>query len=49
MSVYYVQLLNGKVIQAALPNLLRLTERDIKWEDEVHVFWRAENGIVLSQ
>ena len=48
MSVYYIQLTNGKVVQAALPNLLRLTERDIKWEDEVSIFWRPENGIVLT-
>lgn len=48
MSIYYVQLLSGKVVQAALPNLLRLSERDVKWDDEVYLFWRAENGVLLT-
>ncbi len=48
MSIYYVQLESGKVVQSALPNLLRLSERDIKWEDEVYLFWRAENSVVLA-
>ncbi|MEI8295117.1 MAG: polyamine ABC transporter ATP-binding protein [Alphaproteobacteria bacterium] len=48
MSIYYVELASGQIIRAALPNLLRLSERDVKWDDEVHVFWRAENGIVLT-
>ncbi len=48
ISIYYIQLDSGKIIQAALPNLLRLSERDVKWEDEIYVFWRAENGIILT-
>lgn len=48
MSIYYVQLESGKVIQSALPNLLRLSERDVKWDDEVYLFWRAENSVVLA-
>lgn len=47
MSIYYVRLSSGKIVQAALPNLLRLSERDVQWEDEVYLFWRAENGVVL--
>ncbi|MBM3632508.1 MAG: polyamine ABC transporter ATP-binding protein [Alphaproteobacteria bacterium] len=47
-SIYYVELSSGKIIQAALPNLLRLSERDIKWDDEIYVYWRAENGVVLT-
>jgi putrescine transport system ATP-binding protein len=46
-SNYHIQLTSGKMIQAALPNLYRLTEREIKWDDEVHVFWLSENGILL--
>lgn len=48
LSIYYIQLESGRVIQAALPNLLRLSERDVTWDDEVYVFWRAENGVVLT-
>jgi putrescine transport system ATP-binding protein len=48
ISIYYVELPSGKVIQAALPNLLRLSERDVKWEDEIYLYWRAENGVVLT-
>lgn len=48
MSIYHIALSSGKIIQAALPNLYRLSERDIQWDDEVYVYWRAENGIVLT-
>lgn len=48
ISIYYVELPSGKVIQAALPNLLRLSERDVKWEDEIYLYWRAENGVILT-
>jgi len=48
MSIYYVELPSGKTIQAALPNLLRLSERDVKWEDEIYLYWRAENGVILT-
>ena len=48
MSIYYVQIPSGKIIQASLPNLLRITERDVKWDDEVHISWKPDNGAVLS-
>ena len=48
ISIYYVELESGKVVQAARPNLLRFSERDIQWEDEVYLFWRAENGVILT-
>jgi len=48
VSIYYVELPSGKVIQATLPNLLRLSERDVQWEDEIYLYWRAENGVVLT-
>lgn len=48
ISIYHVQLDSGKIVQASLPNLLRLSERDVKWDDEVYLFWRPENGVVLS-
>lgn len=48
ISIYHVELESGKIIQTSLPNLLRLSERDVKWDDEVYLIWRAENGVVLS-
>lgn len=48
ISIYHVQLESGKMVQASLPNLLRLSERDVKWDDEVYLYWRPENGVVLS-
>ncbi len=48
VSIYYVELESGKMLLATRPNLLRFSERDVKWEDEVYLFWRAENGVVLT-
>jgi len=48
MSIYHIELESGKRVQAAMTNLLRLADRDVKWEDEVYLYWRAENGIVLT-
>lgn len=48
LSIYHVRLESGKMVQAALPNLLRLSERDVKWDDEVYLYWRAENGVMLT-
>lgn len=48
VSIYHVALASGKVVLATLPNLARLAERPFKWDDEVYLYWRAENGIVLT-
>lgn len=48
ISIYHIELGSGKIIRASLPNLLRLSERDLKWDDEVYAFWRTENGVVLT-
>jgi putrescine transport system ATP-binding protein len=48
ISVYYVELNSGKVMIATLPNLLRLEDRNFTWEDEVYLFWRSENSLVLT-
>jgi putrescine transport system ATP-binding protein len=48
MSTYYIRLPSEKIVIATLPNLARLAERPITWEDEVYVFWRAENSIILT-
>jgi putrescine transport system ATP-binding protein len=48
ISIYYVELPSGQHMQSSLPNLLRLSERNVTWNDEVYLFWRAENGILLT-
>ncbi|WP_010300793.1 ABC transporter ATP-binding protein [Candidatus Odyssella thessalonicensis] len=48
ISIYYVELESGKMVQAARPNLLRFSEREVSWDDEVYLFWRAENGVILT-
>ncbi len=48
ISIYYVQLASGKIVMATLPNLLRLSERNFKWDDTVYLFWRSENSLVLT-
>lgn len=48
VSIYYVELSSGKIVQATRPNLGRFAEREVKWEDEVYLFWRAENGVILT-
>jgi putrescine transport system ATP-binding protein len=48
ISTFYVELDSGKNVKATVPNLLRLAERNIKWEDVVYLFWRADNSIVLT-
>lgn len=48
MYIYYVEVPSGDIMQAALPNLLRLSERDVKWDDEVYLTWGADNSIILS-
>jgi putrescine transport system ATP-binding protein len=48
ISIYYVELPSGIRVQSSLPNLLRLSERNVTWDDEVYLFWRAENGILLT-
>lgn len=48
VSIYHVALESGKVVMATLPNLARLSERPVNWDDEVYLYWHAENGILLT-
>lgn len=48
VSIYHVELESGKIVLATQPNLVRLAERAVSWDDEVYLFWRAENSIVLT-
>jgi len=48
VSIYHVRLASGKVVLATMANLVRMAERPVTWDDEVYLYWRAENGIVLT-
>jgi putrescine transport system ATP-binding protein len=48
VSIYHVELQSGKIVLATQPNLVRLAERPVTWEDQVYLSWRAENSIVLT-
>lgn len=48
VSIYHVELKSKKIVLATQPNLVRLAERPVTWDDEVYLFWRAENSIVLT-
>jgi len=48
ISIYHVELESGKTVLSTQPNLVRLAERSVTWDDEVYLFWRAESSIVLT-
>ncbi len=48
VSIYHVELPSGAIILATQPNLVRLAERPVTWDDEVYLYWQAENSIVLT-
>lgn len=48
VSIYHVQLMSGMIVLATVPNLVRVAERPIQWEDKVFLQWKPENGIVLA-
>ncbi|MGL6187894.1 MAG: ABC transporter ATP-binding protein [Holosporales bacterium] len=48
VSIYHVALESGKTVLATQPNLVRLAERPVQWDDRVYLSWRPENGIVLT-
>ena len=48
LSVYRVTLENGQQVQAVAPNILRSTEREIDWDDEVYISWSSSSAVVLT-
>ncbi|WP_029349751.1 ABC transporter ATP-binding protein [Bosea sp. 117] len=49
LSIYHVELPNGARIKAAKPNLTRVVERPISWDDKVWVSWTPDAGVVLTR
>jgi putrescine transport system ATP-binding protein len=48
-SLYRVRLENGFVFQAARPNVTRVTDQPVTWEDRVYLSWTPEAGVVLTR
>jgi putrescine transport system ATP-binding protein len=48
VSNYYVTLESGETMEATLPNLIRLAEPAVLWDEEVWLSWEPENAIVLT-
>ncbi|TCT02157.1 ABC transporter ATP-binding protein [Aquabacter spiritensis] len=49
LSVYHVELPCGTRIKVSQPNLSRMVERPISWEDKVYVTFTPHAGVVLSR
>ena len=48
-SIYRVELTGGKVLQITVPNLRRMDQREIEWDDEVFLSWERASTIILRQ
>ena len=49
LSVYHVELACGTRIKVSQPNLSRMVERPITWEDKVHVTFAPHAGVLLTR
>lgn len=47
LSIYRVRVEGGKIVQVTAPNLQRVDQRKIDWDDLVHLSWRPENSLIL--
>ncbi|MDE1567932.1 ABC transporter ATP-binding protein [Aquabacter sp. P-9] len=47
LSIYHVEMPCGTRIKVSLPNLSRVVERPISWEDKVYVTFAPHAGVVL--
>lgn len=48
ISIYYVRLETNKVVLVIQPNLVRLAERPITWEDDVYLHWHDQSAVILT-
>ncbi|MGB1229620.1 MAG: ABC transporter ATP-binding protein [Holosporaceae bacterium] len=48
VSIYHVRLASGKILLCTQPNVGRLIERSVQWDDTVYLSFKAENGVVLA-
>ena len=47
LSIYRVRVEGSKVVQVTAPNLQRVDQRKIEWEDHVYLSWQPENSLIL--
>ncbi len=47
-SIYLIRLADGSMVRVTAPNVTRMTELPITWEDAVHVTWPAFAGVILQ-
>ncbi len=47
LSIYRVRVSGDKIIQVTAPNLQRVEQRKIEWEDHVYLSWQPENSMIL--
>lgn len=48
VSIYHVRIDSGITLLAQISNAIRMSELPVMWEDQVYLYWKAENGVVLS-
>ena len=48
VSIYHVRLPSDKIVLATQPNVGRIKERPVEWEDTVCLSWKPQNGIIFT-
>ena len=48
VSIYLVRLPTGQQMRVQLTNLARLTETPLTWDQEIHLSWMPESGVVFA-
>ncbi len=49
LSIFHVRLDSGATVRVTVPNVSRVAERAITWEDQVYVSWQPHSGVVLTE
>ena len=49
LTLYRIALSNGHIVRVTAPNLTRMAERPVDWEDEVWLSWSRDAGVVLTE
>jgi putrescine transport system ATP-binding protein len=49
MSIYLVQLGNGRIVRVTLPNVERESESKFTWDERVFLHWHPESPVVVTQ
>ncbi len=47
-SIYHVELRSGRILIVTMPNLSRDAEGRPTWDEEVHLYWQPNSGVVLT-